>query len=216
MRKEELMKIEGMTDAVAEKVLAAFTEELKGYIPKSRFDEENEAKKNAEALIKASDAQLEDLKKAGTDAEAMKKQIEELQKGNETAKKQYEASIKKMQLDNAVDLALRDAGAKNTKAVMALLSGMDKAELDDKGKVVGLAEQIKALQKSDSYLFETKQPDPNPKPTFSGAAPGGAGGSTGTGTITQQEFAKMGYTQRAELYAKDKALYDSLIGKTQS
>ena len=30
------------------------------------------------------------------------------------------------------------------------------------------------------------------------------------------EFAKMGYTQRAELYAKDKALYDSLIGKTQS
>ena len=218
MKKEELMKIEGMTDAIAEKVAGLSAEELKGYIPKTRFDEVNEAKKNAEALIKARDAQLEDLKKAGSDAESMKKQIEELQKGNEEAKKQYEASIKKMQVENAIDLALRDAGAKNTKAVIALLTGLDKAELDDKGRVVGLADQIKAIQKSDSYLFEVKQPDQGPKqPTFSGAAPGGTGGTAGTGngTVTKQDFAKMSYKQRVELYNTNKELYDSLSEQTE-
>lgn len=218
MRKEELMKIEGMTEALADKLAAASAEELKGFIPKSRFDEVNEAKKNAEALIKERDKQLEELKKAAPDSEALKKQIEELQKGNEEAKKQYEASIKKMQVENAIDLALRDSGAKNTKAVIALLTGLDKAELDDKGRVVGLADQIKAIQKSDSYLFEVKQPDQGPKqPTFSGAAPGGMGGTTGTGngTITKQDFAKMSYKQRVELYNTNKELYDSLSEQTE-
>lgn len=153
MRKEELMKIEGMTEALADKLAAASAEELKGFIPKSRFDEVNEAKKNAEALIKERDKQLEELKKSAPDSEALKKQIEELQNTNKEAKAKYEADIKKMQIDNAVDNALRDAGAKNIKSVRALLTDLDKAELDDKGTVKGLEDQIKNIQKSDSYLF---------------------------------------------------------------
>ena len=173
MKKEDLMKIEGMTEELATAVAEASAEELKGYIPKTRFDEVNEAKKNAEALVKERDKQLEDVKKSTGDNEELKKQIEQLQDDNKAAKQKYESDIKQMQINNAVQSALKDAGAKNVTAIMALLKDMDKAELDSDGTVKGLAEQVKALQESDSYLFDAKGEPQPAKP--SGATPAGGG-----------------------------------------
>lgn len=82
MKKEELMKLEGMTEALAEEVVKIADDEIKGLIPKARFDEVNEAKKNAENLVKERDKQLELLKGSTGDAEALKKQITELQESN--------------------------------------------------------------------------------------------------------------------------------------
>lgn len=153
MKKEDLMKISGMTEELAVEVEKASAEELKGFIPKTRFDEVNEAKKNAETLVKERDKQLEDVKKASGDNEDLKKQIESLQEQNKTAKADYETKIKQMQIDNAVSSALKDAGAKNPATVRALLKDLEKAEIDESGVVKGLAEQIKAIQESDAYLF---------------------------------------------------------------
>ena len=150
MKKEDLMKMEGMTEDLAAKIAELSAEELKGYIPKTRFDEVNEAKKNAEALVKERDKQLEDVKKSTGDNEELKKQIEQLQEDNKATVKKYEADIKQMQINNAVHTALKDAGAKNVTALMALLKDLDKAELAEDGTVKGLAEQIQELQKSDS------------------------------------------------------------------
>ena len=208
MKKEDLMKIEGMTEELATKIAEQSSEELKGYIPKTRFDEVNEAKKNAEALVKERDKQLEDVKKSTGDNEELKKQIEALQESNKTAKADYEAQIKKMQIENAVTSALKDAGALNTTAVQALLKNMDKAELAEDGTVKGLAEQIQALQKSDSYLFKVKEEPQGGKP--SGATPANSGSTHVPGTITKEQFARMGYKERKELYDTDKELYDSL------
>ena len=208
MKKEDLMKIEGMTDDLATKIAEASAEELKSYIPKTRFDEVNEAKKNAEALVKERDKQLEDVKKSTGDNEELKKQIEALQEDNKAAKQKYESDIKKMQIDNAVQSALKDAGAKNVTAIMALLKDIDKAELAEDGTVKGLADQIQSLQKSESYLFDIKNTEP-PKP--SGATPAGSGSTHVPGTITKEQFAKMGYKEREELYNTNKELYDSLV-----
>lgn len=206
MKKEDLMKIEGMTDDLASKIAEQSAEELKGYIPKTRFDEVNEAKKNAEALVKERDKQLEDVKKSTGDNEELKNQITQLQAENKAAKDKYEADIKKMQIDNAVASALKDAGAKNVTALTALLN-LEKAELDDDGSVKGLAEQIQELQKSESYLFNIKNPEP-PKP--SGITPANSGSNV-PGTITKEQFAKMGYKERNELFNTNKELYDSLV-----
>lgn len=176
MKKEDLMKIEGMTEELAVKVAEASAEELKEFIPKVRFDEVNEAKKNAEALVKERDKQLEDVKKSTGDNEELKKQIEQLQEDNKAAKQKYESDIKQMQINNAVQSALKDAGAKNVTALMALLTGLDKAELAEDGTVKGLADQIQALQKSDSYLFDAKTEPQPPKP--SGATPATGGTQT--------------------------------------
>ena len=170
MKKEDLMKIEGMTEELAAKVAEQSAEELKSFVPKARFDEVNEAKKNAESQVKDRDKQLEDLKKSSGDNAELKKQIESLQEENKTTKQKHEAEIKKLRLNNAVQSALKDAGAKNTLAVMALLKDMDKAELAEDGSVKGLKEQIENLQKTEGYLFAS-QPGGAP----AGASPAGSG-----------------------------------------
>lgn len=204
MKKEDLMKIEGMTEELATKVAEQSTEELKGYIPKARFDEVNEAKKNAESLVKERDKQLEDLKKSTGDNEELKNQITQLQNENKTAKEKYEADIRKMEKDNIDTQLLTENGAKNAKAVLALLDVLDDKLEGDAYKAARLA-QIQEIQKSESYLFNTKQEPGKP----SGATP--AGGSQNVpGTITKEQFAKMGYKDRLNLFNTNKELYDSL------
>lgn len=179
-----------MTDAIADAVEAAVGDELKNYIPKSRFDEVNEAKKKAEALIKERDKQLETIKNASGDTETLKKQIEDLQADNKKAKADYEASIKALRVDNAVSAAISAVGGKNTIAIKALLKDLDKAELNDDGTVKGLDEQIKALVKSDAYLFESNSNNTKP----SGASP--ARGNENK-PIAKQDFSKMTYEELA-------------------
>ena len=212
MKKEDLMKIEGMTDELATKIAEQSAEELKGYIPKTRFDEVNEAKKNAEALVKERDKQLEDVKKASGDNEELKKQIETLQDDNRAAKQKYESDIKKMQIDNAVQAALKDAGAKNVTAIMALLKDIDKAELAEDGTVKGLADQIQELQKSESYLFDIKNNKP-PKP--SGATPVASGSTTPGATSTWEsklaEARKNGDTASAIAIKREAFATDGVV-----
>ena len=206
MKKEDLMKIEGMTEELATKVAEQSAEELKEFIPKSRFDEVNEAKKNAESLVKERDKQLEDLKKSTGDNEELKNQITQLQNENKTAKEKYEADIKKMQKDNIDTRLLTENGAKNAKAVLALLDVLDDKLEGDAYEAARLA-QIQELQKSESYLFNAKQEPGKP----SGATPAGGGstpGAEGTWATKLAEARKNGNTSEAlaikrEAFEKD-------------
>lgn len=166
MKKEDLTKL-GLDEATATKIAAARAEELKRFIPKVRFDEVNESKKELEEQVKARDKQLEGLKKSVGNAEALKTEIATLQGTIKTIKEDYEGKIKKMQIDNAVNAALTGANAKNLKAVRALLD-LDKAELNGEN-IKGLDTQIKALQADEGtkFLFDASTPT-----TFQGVKPG--------------------------------------------
>ena len=166
MKKEDFLKL-GLTEEQATKAAEASAEELKGFIPKSRFDEVNEQKKKLDEDIKTRDKQLEELKKL--DAEGLKAEIEKLQGENKTAKEKYEAELKQIQLDNAIEKALVTAKAKNTKAVKALLD-LEKAELDGE-TVKGLDDQIKKLIEGEDtkFLFDVKTDE---KSNFKGIKPG--------------------------------------------
>jgi len=163
MKKEDLIKL-GLDEEAAKKVEAAvadsFKEELKGYIPKARFDEVNTEKNALQASLKERDGQLETLKNSTGDVEGLKKQISELQTANKTAADAHAAEVKTLKVNAAVDAALATAKAKNAKAVRALLD-LDKAKLADDGTVEGLADQIKKLQGAEDskFLFDadTKQ-----------------------------------------------------------
>lgn len=188
MKKEDFVKL-GIDEDTAKKCEAASQEELKGYIPKARFDEVNNEKKKLELDVRDRDGQLETLKNSTGDVEAMKKQIEDLQTENKAKDDAHAAEIKQLKIDTAIDVALGDAKAKNKIAVKALLKDMDKAELADDGTIKGLADQIAALQKSDSYLFDAK----DSKKQVKGAAPGESGNEDGdkgvdTSKMTYSEF----------------------------
>lgn len=191
MKKDEFVKL-GIDEETAKKCEAASQEELKGYIPKARFDEVNNEKKRLELDVRDRDNQLETLKNSTGDVEAMKQQIADLQKANQDAADAHAAEIKQMKIDNAVDAALGNSKAKNKVAVKALLKDLDKAELAEDGTIKGLAEQIAAIQKSDSYLFEAKES----KAKVKGATPGESGNDDGNKDMSIEQFRKMSATDR--------------------
>lgn len=179
MNKEDLLKL-GLLEEQAEKVLSANAEQLKGFIPKSRFDEVNNTKKQLEKDLKDRDVQLENLKNSSGDVETMKQTIENLQRDNKAAKDNFEAELAKFKLESAIDTTLLGSNAINTRAVKALLD-MDKIKLDG-DVLIGINEQIEALKNAEDskMLFkvtETKQKEPN----FSGVKPGEGNTQNSTG-----------------------------------
>ena len=195
MKKEDFVKL-GISEDLAEKAETASQDELKGYIPKARFDEVNNERKKLELDIRDRDSQLETLKNSTGDVEAMKKQIETLQADNKAKDEAHAAEIKQLKVDTAIDTALGNAKAKNKIAVKALLKDMDKAELDADGTIKGLAEQIEAIQKSDSYLFDAKES----KKQFKGAAPGESGNEDGDEGV---DTSKMSYSELTAYLAEN-------------
>lgn len=153
MKKEDLLKLEGMTEDLAAKILDLNKTDLENMVPRSRLNEiiaERDAAKNdhAEVLKK-----LGTLEKENGDVQSLKDQIAQLQNDAKEAQKTHDAEIKRMKIDNAIESALAGANARNMKAVKALLTDLDKAELDTDGTVKGLADQIKALQSAEDSKF---------------------------------------------------------------
>lgn len=113
---------------------------LPAYIPKSRLDEEIAKRKTAEEAIKTATKPFEDKLKAIP--EDWQKQINDAKAALETQKADYEKKIQDAQKSADVTAKIYESGARNVKAVRALL---------DESK--GIDEQLTALKKSDSYLF---------------------------------------------------------------
>lgn len=168
MKKKELLEL-GLTEELAGKVEASHNEELKGYIPKARFDEVNDEKKTFKEALKERDNQLEELKKS-TDVEGMKKQIGELQAANVKKDEEHAAELKALKIDAAIDAALTAAKAKNLKAVKALLD-LDGADFDKDGNIKGLSEQVKKLSEAEDSGFLFEVADTGKKPPVKGAKP---------------------------------------------
>ena len=185
MNKEDLIAM-GLTEEQAKKVM----DSLDGnYVTKTRFNEVNEENKTLKKSVSDRDKQLEDLKKSSGDNEELKKQIETLQQENANQKKAHDAEMTQLRLDNAIDAALTAAGAKNIKAVRALID-TSKVKVGEDGKLTGFDDLLSAVQKSDSYLFTEKQQKQN----FKGFQPV-ASGNVKPGT--KVDMSKMTYEELA-------------------
>jgi hypothetical protein len=124
--------------------------------------------------VKDRDKQLETLKASTGDNEALTKQIADLQKANTDAAAAHESEMNKLKIDFAVEKALKSAGAKNLKAVRALLE-LEDAKFDKEGNVKGLAEQIEKLTSGDDTKFLFNEVQQQNQNTFKGFQPGASG-----------------------------------------
>lgn len=171
------------------------------FVSRVDFNVKNDTVKALKEEIESRDKQLEELK--AVDADGLKKRVEELQEENNNQKVAFENQINGIQFNNALDNALLTAKSKNIKAVKALLD-LDKLEFKD-GKVIGIDEQIKELKEQNDYLFETKIKIPKFADKTPGIKPSG---------ITQEQFGKMGYTERLKLKQTSPETYKALRDET--
>ena len=187
MKKEEFIAL-GISEELAAKAEAASLKELGGYVEKSKHDEVVEENKTLKTSVSDRDKQLETLKGSAGDNEELKKQIEAMKQQNADQEKAHKAELAQLKLDNAMDAALTAAGAKNGKAVKALLD-VSKVKLGEDGKLAGWDEQIKAIQKTDAYLFNAKQQN-----NFRGFQPGASGDNKPGANV---DMSKMSYEELA-------------------
>ena len=74
-----------------------------------------------------------------------------MREGSESAAKELEEKLKKQAFDFKLETAVQKSGAKNAKAVKAMLN-MEKISLDGE-YLLWFDDQLKTLQESDDYLF---------------------------------------------------------------
>lgn len=152
------------------------------WIPKTKYNELNEAKKVSDKALEGANATLKDLQAKAGLSDEYKAQISKLTEENAKAQEAFKAQISKMKMDTAIDSALSGAKAKNLKATRALLDE-SKLLLADDGTVTGLNEQIEALKKDNGFLFgEIEQPGYKPQ-WGGGNKTGGNAGGTGNSLL---------------------------------
>lgn len=172
MKKDALLEL-GISDEIAEKIVGIANEELSGFVPKSRLDSVIKQRDQYKTDLDNTVKDLDDLAKSTKDIEGLKSEITKLQETNQQLISDYEAKILQSSLDNALEMALVKAEAKNTKAVKALLSDfLADAKLEGE-TIKGIDEAITKLKESDGYLFNTSSSDKNP----TGHTPKGGSGS---------------------------------------
>lgn len=123
---------------------------------------------NLKSLLKTANETLEKFK--DVDIDGLKGEVQKYKDAAAEAESNSKAEIERLQFGYALDRALRTAGAKNSKAVRALL---DEAGLKLNGdSIVGLDEQLKTIRENNDYLFNN-----DTKPVIVRSTPGATGGT---------------------------------------
>lgn len=193
----------GISEELATKAAEASKKELEGYVQKSKYDLAVTEKETLEIQIKEHGKQLEELKKAAKGSEELEKKVKELQDNAAASKAKYEKQINDIQLNHAIDTALKEAKAKNAKAVRSLLD-MENIVLDD-GKVKGLDKQIKKLQEAEDskFLFESAPQPEDGKPKIGGNTDNANSSGIGNGSANNGNGSKSIGQLMAEAYNAD-------------
>ena len=193
MKKEDFEKL-GLDEDMAKRCETASADELRGFIPKSRFDEVNLAKKQANVSLKERDVQLASLEDAASQIESLKKSISKLQGEQESNHTKYESQLKQVKMDHAVGLAISGAKGKNATAIKALLD-LSGAVLEEDGSIQGLTDQLTTLidAEDSKFLFGGNG-------TMRGAVPSDGNGRTGHGNA---DTSTMTYSQLSSYMARN-------------
>ena len=133
-----------------------FFAEGKDFIPISKFNEVNDAKKEAEKQLQERDKQLDTLHKSVKGNEELTKQINDLKEANTKAQEEYNAKVLDIQKSYELDKVLSLSGARNSSALRGMLD-LSKCEFKE-GKYTGLDEQIAQIKKDNEWLFTSPTP----------------------------------------------------------
>lgn len=142
MKREDLKKIEGITDAIVDAVMKLHQTDAEAW-KAEKTTLTNEAKTKDDKIKELNDS----IKSFdGVDVKALQKSVDDWEK-------KYNTDMANAKKASAIDIALSKAGAKNEKMLRALID-MEKVTIKD-GVLAGLDDQIEAIKKDNGFLFGT-------------------------------------------------------------
>lgn len=195
MKREDITKVfEGATD-----------EQIKALLDINSADI-GSAKKKLEVERDNYKSQLETAQNAlkefdGVDVKDLQGKIETLTNDLKTQEAEYQNKIAEMEFNSVLDGAISKSGAKNAKAVKALLD-LDSLKAS-KNQSDDIAKALETVKSENDFMFTSDEPFKNPvKNTGNQPANG----------ITKEMFAKMGYSERLNLKKSDPQKYEQLKG----
>ena len=137
-----------------------------------------------EGQIKTKDGEIATLTKKVGDTDALNQQIAQLTTDKTNLTNELNTKVSEIQKTHAIENGVRDAKARNVKAVLAQLD-MDKIKFEN-GQLSGLSEQLESLKTGEdtSFLFGTTNQNP------SGTHPGRPNSNGGNNPPTSKSFAE--------------------------
>lgn len=187
-----------MDEMKASKIYTAGEENLDKRYSKLKNDFDSKTKEHQEALTL-----IEQLKASSAGNDVLQAKITEY----ENTIQQLQAKASELQKENAIKMALL-AGKAKADDVDYLMYRMKNdsttLKVNDKGEITNMDDILDGLKKSYPSHFEVgskkevvKKDLPKPEDDKN--------------TITKEQFDKMSYNARNELYQKDKETYDRLV-----
>lgn len=197
----------GVDEAKANEIVKAM-EEAKIYTTNLenidvRYNKLKDKVSRLEETNKNYEVQVKQLSKNNTDNEELKKQLEQLQLSNKELQEKHSKELYERDFNYALDKGLSSVKAKDINDIKMFID-IEKLKYQD-GKIEGLEEQIKSLEETKSYLFDTEQQQVPPSTGFNPT--GTNGGEVG---ITKEKFKTMNMAQRIKLRNDDPKLYEEL------
>lgn len=195
MKKEDITKVfEGATD-----------EQINALLDINSADIGN-AKKKLEVERDNYKTQLETAQNAlkefdGVDVKDLQGKIETLNNDLKNKETEYQNKIADMEFNSILDGAITKIGAKNAKAVKALLD-LDTLK-SSKNQAEDITKALETVKTENDFMFKSDEPFQNPVRDTGNPPPNG---------ITKEMFEKMGYSERLKLKKSDPKKYEQLKG----
>ncbi len=195
MKKEDITKVfEGATD-----------EQINALLDINSADIGN-AKKKLEVERDNYKTQLETAQNTlkefdGVDVKELQGKIEILNNDLKNKETEYQNKIADMEFNSILDGAITKIGAKNAKAVKALLD-LDTLK-SSKNQAEDITKALETVKTENDFMFTSDEPFQNPVRDTGNPPPNG---------VTKEMFAKMGYSERLKLKKSDPKKYEQLKG----
>ena len=201
MNTETLQGI-GLNDEQIRSVMAEYGKEINP-LKQAQASAEQE-RDSLKSQLEDVNGQLSEAQKNSKKGSELQDQLKDLQKQFDDSKAKAEEQLQATKKDYEIAAALSKAGAKNDKAVKALLD-TEKVNFDDNGKLIGLSEQLEAVKKDNDFLFADAN-ESNPKPTITSKGNPNPDGGNGN-----KALADYSYQELVALKTDNPAQYQTLV-----
>lgn len=172
------------------------------YVGKGKYDALQALLDGKTTELDTANGLIAKLKKGTKDNEDLQGEIP----GYEQQVQQLKAELEKTKLENAIQLALRDAKAVDPNYMAFKLHEKYKPEeltLDENGKIKGMDDKLAGLKTQFPAQFESS----GNKKVIENKLPDNQGGGD---SVTKEDFAKMGYQERLKLFNENPTAYAEL------